>query len=85
MSIHAESLSLLVKGDLLEAGYTEDQISSMSVGECFEAFLVFHGIIRYGLLIRRALFDIASSDYETLTHTDQEKEKFVKKFYFDME
>lgn len=84
MTISVATLGQYVLGDLLE-NHTSDQIEMMSTGEAFEAWLQFHGIIGYGDMIRKVLFDIAASSGKALCATDKAQEDFVRENYFDLE
>lgn len=84
MAIDVDVLDIMVRNDLHEAGYTDKQIAEMSIGECFEAWLVWNGIMGFGDGIRKALFSIGAASEETLIATDKAKEDFARKYYFGM-
>ena len=85
MGIDAHCLGGLVKLDLKEAGYSDHQIERMSVAEAFDAYCDWNGLVNWGSTLRDALFEIASSSQECLLNTDQAKEDFIKKYYFDLD
>lgn len=79
MTLNIQVLPETILNDLKERGHTIEDIQNMSPSEAFKEYLEWNGIINWASHIRWALFEIITSDIEYLAHTDDKKERELKK------
>jgi hypothetical protein len=78
--VDPSSLSQFVKGDVNE-NMQDEEIKVSTVGEVFDKWLTFNGIIGYSQDIRRVLFDIITSTDLALSTLDYAKTQELRNLF----